>query len=529
MRKTQSILLFFLILALTVGCTPASPAPTLPPSASATPTSGLQPTSPPPATPTPTLPPIPDTEPSYRVAAFYYPWYRTPDVDGEWVHWEQGGLNPPAWIAADFYPALGAYSSNDAAIVAQHCAWLRQARVGVLVSSWWGVGSREDQVVPLLLDTAQRYGLKVAFHIEPYGGRTAQRLVEDIQYIYQRYGAHPAFFRTTAPSRWSPDERSKGLFYLWAARFPDGDSPPVEAEYWRPAIDQIHELPDGGIVLADENEARWVDEGHFDGSYNYGVLDIDERGYNWGRDLPPGAWYVPGINPGFSGQRIGLPDNLYTPRRDGATYEQRWEAALSIGVEPALVTITSFNEWHEGHQIEPAAAGMTDGAGRAYQDYGPLPPDGYLTLTSQWVERFLVATWPESAVLRLRLTTTSDWTTFSLLSGAAWLKPDLLSITGASANANLQGNFIELTQPLDQAFSGGQAEALWEILFSGWEEGGKLVFKLERGGIGMTVLEFSRLVQDEWVVVKTVRWGGTTDDERNSYSFEVEVEELFGE
>jgi hypothetical protein len=450
-------------------------------------------------------------------------------VDGQWVHWEQGGLKPPDFIAADFYPALGAYSSTDPAIVAQHFAWLRQARVGLIVTSWWGKGSREDQVTPLLLEMGERYGVKVAFHIEPYGGRTADSLVGDIRYIYERYGAHPAFFRTTAPSRWSPDERSKGLFYLWAARFPDGDSPPVEPEYWRPAIDQIHALPDGGIVLADENEARWVDGGRFDGLYNYGVLDIYlESGYHWARDLPPGAWYVPGVNPGFSGDRIRLDSSLNTPRQDGATYHQRWESALGEGVEPALVTIVSFNEWHEGHQIEPAAPGIKDGSGKPYQDYSALPPDGYLARTAQWVERLLAITWPESALLRIRLETTSDWSTFSLISGAAWLRPDLISVTGQEARAAIHGNLIELGQPLAQAEAGKKAEMVFDIQISGWQPGVSLVFQIERGDIGMTVVEFSRLHLGEATPLKTVRWGGLTADGRNTFTFEVKIDELLG-
>ncbi|RPJ18655.1 MAG: alpha-mannosidase, partial [Chloroflexi bacterium] len=120
-------------------------------------------------------------DPSYRVAAFYYPWYGNPEIDGDWIHWTQNNHLPPEDISSDYYPALGAYSSNDPAVVAQHMLWLRQAGIGVIITSWWGQGSREDQAVPLLLQMAERYGIKVAFHIEPYQGRTAKSLAGDIQ------------------------------------------------------------------------------------------------------------------------------------------------------------------------------------------------------------------------------------------------------------------------------------------------------------------------------------------------------------
>ncbi len=147
---------------------------------------------------TPVITPITTIEgpdPSDKVAAFYYPWYGNPGIDGQWIHWTQNNHLPPDDIASDYFPELGAYSSNDPTVVAQHMKWLRQAGVGVIITSWWGQGSKEDRVVPLLLKTAEGYGIKVAFHIEPYNGRTPESLVSDIKYIYENYGSSPAFFR----------------------------------------------------------------------------------------------------------------------------------------------------------------------------------------------------------------------------------------------------------------------------------------------------------------------------------------------
>ena len=157
-----------------------------------------------------------EPEPSYKVAAFYYPWYENPTVDGQWIHWMQNNHLPPQDIASDYYPALGAYSSNDPAVVEQHMRWLRQAGIGVIITSWWGQGSREDKVVPLLLQTAKRYEIKVTFHIEPYNGRTAESLASDVQYLYEQYGSHPAFFRSTATSRYSPGAEQAGMFFVWS-------------------------------------------------------------------------------------------------------------------------------------------------------------------------------------------------------------------------------------------------------------------------------------------------------------------------
>ncbi len=517
-----------IVLFLTMACGLELPAPTPMSTSATTPTAPIETAIPTPS-PAPTWPPVIGPEPSYRVAAFYYPWYRTPDVDAHWDHWEEGQFHPPLDISSDYYPVLGAYSIADPAVLAQHFAWLRKAGIGIIISSWWGQHSSEDQAVGLMLDVAERYGVKVAFHIEPYSGRTADRLVSDIQYLYSHYGDHPAFYRTTASSRWSPDARSKGLFFVWAIGVPDNDSPGVEATYWQPALDAIHNLPDGGLVIAHTTEGDWVDGGHFDGLYNYATLHLDEHNnFSWARSLPPDAWYVPSVIPGFSARRIRYPPEDFVPRENGATYAEQWGAALGTGVEPALVTITSFNEWHEGTQIEPAAVGATNGFGYTYEDYDALPVDGYLTLTGQWVARFLAITWPETTRMRVRLATTSDWTDFYLVSGATWLRPDLISVSEEAIDAWMDGNHLALRQPIARAEGGGMVEMIADILFTGWETGGTMVFRIERGHLGSTQVEFSRYVDGKPVVVKTLAWGGISGDEQNSFSIEIPAEELFG-
>ncbi len=339
-------------------------------------------------------PPVTGPDPSTRIAAFYYPWYFNLKFDGRWVHWDQGGYTPPKDIGSDFYPMLGAYSESDPAVLAQHFAWLREAGVGVIISSWWGQGDATDRALPLMFDIADHYGLKIAFHIEPYGGRSAERLAEDIHYIYDKYGDLPAFFWTTETSLFSKDDCPKGLFFIWTTvNAANEASKIVPLRYWRGTMDTLHSQNPGAIVLTDQNDPAWIIKSHFDGSYNYGVLDSDKVGYKWALNLPTGAWYVPGISPGFSARRIGGQAQTYTPRRDGSNYDNRWQSMFAVGIKPNMVAITTFNEWHEGTQIEPAASNMKTSNGSAYQDYGKLLPDGYLQMTRKWVDQFLAHEW----------------------------------------------------------------------------------------------------------------------------------------
>ena len=156
---------------------------------------------------------------SSRVFAFYYAWYKSAAYDGAYSHWNHEYL--PHWdatvakrfktgrhepelgdVGASFFPRLGAYSSNDASVVAAHMRGLRAARVGVLALSWYPPGTADqpgantpDEQVVALLDAAHAAGLAVALHVEPYPKRTAASVGRDIAYAIREYGAHPGLHR----------------------------------------------------------------------------------------------------------------------------------------------------------------------------------------------------------------------------------------------------------------------------------------------------------------------------------------------
>ena len=79
-------------------------------------------------------------------------------------------------------------------------------------------------------------------------------------------------------------------------------------------------------------------------------------------------------------------------REGGKYYTDGLEKALEA--KPEYLSITSFNEWHEGTQIEEVVPKTTqhsiesNGNPFTYMDYSPNPPDFYLTLTSKYAELF---------------------------------------------------------------------------------------------------------------------------------------------
>ena len=91
------------------------------------------------------------------------------------------------------------------------------------------------------------------------------------------------------------------------------------------------------------------------------------------------------VGPGYDDTRI-RPWNAHNTRsrERGAYYERQWRAALEAA--PHAVSITSYNEWGEGTQIEPARP-HTSSTGRRCADYAPDDGAIYMRLTREWAER----------------------------------------------------------------------------------------------------------------------------------------------
>jgi glycoprotein endo-alpha-1,2-mannosidase len=256
-----------------------------------------------------------------EASIFYYPWYGTPQRDGGYLHWDQSGHIPPFDLATSYYPARGPYSGSDPSVVAAQMRDIAGAGIREVVSSWWGWGSLEDQRLPLILSMATRQGLEVAVQIEPYANRSAASVAADIAHLrllgISRFYVYQPF---------EIDEAS------WAAL--------------------LTSLP-GIQVLAQTADIARAQAAHFAGIYTYDIVTHEPATFGWlcARAHRAGLICAPSVGPGYDALRA-TGDTHVRPRRDGATYDAMWQAAIHAGAD--RITITSYNEWHEGTQIEPA-------------------------------------------------------------------------------------------------------------------------------------------------------------------------------
>jgi hypothetical protein len=74
--------------------------------------------------------------------------------------------------------------------------------------------------------------------------------------------------------------------------------------------------------------------------------------------------------------------------------------------------------------------------------------------------------------------------------------------------------------------AGGMVEMTVDILLSGWESGGVLIFEIGRDQLGYTKVELSEFSGSESAVVKTVTWAGIKTGARHAPTVKVPVEEL---
>ena len=79
-------------------------------------------------------------------------------------------------------------------------------------------------------------------------------------------------------------------------------------------------------------------------------------------------------------------------RKKGATYDEWWRDTLAS--DPDFIAVLSFNEWHEGTQIEPAIRIQKIqppylSYEKAYSKTGIAAQFSYLRRTAHWIHLFL--------------------------------------------------------------------------------------------------------------------------------------------
>jgi hypothetical protein len=107
--------------------------------------------------------------------------------------------------------------------------------------------------------------------------------------------------------------------------------------------------------------------------------------------------FIPCVSPGFNINRtFHVKSEFHRSRRLGRTYDDWWEKV--VAADANYVAIISFNEWHEGTEIEPAVPMEIPPRGYlsfegAYLKNGDAAEESYLRRTARWIQLFQTGSW----------------------------------------------------------------------------------------------------------------------------------------
>ena len=333
------------------------------------------------------------------VLAVHYPWYGTPDgPTGRWRHWDHPRLQLPRGrilgyhdprrttaagrqdLGATDTPAAGPYDSRDPAVIDTQLRLARRAGLDGLAVSWWGRESPEAAALPLLFRAARDAGLLVVPYYETgeLWRRGAAGVAADLAALLERHAAEPAWLRIDGAP----------VVFLYAAHR-------LRPAAWDAVRARLAAAGRRLYLVADAPRPEWLDRHpgwleRFDALHVYTPIGFLAAGRDLAatyadlavRARAAGRSFVPAVAPGFDDRVIRVPGTL-VPRRGGATYEATWRAALAVA--PAAILVASWNEWHEGSEIEPS---LEHGA-------------RYLDATREWARRFREgAPWPAGSPAR---------------------------------------------------------------------------------------------------------------------------------
>ncbi|MGB9797636.1 MAG: glycoside hydrolase family 99-like domain-containing protein [bacterium] len=311
--------------------------------------------------------------PQKRVLAFYYPWYGTPSVSGNWVHWNEAGHNPEILLgdnlpdSATTNHPLKLYDSNDPEVIKKHLSLAKWARIDALIYSWWGMDDFTDRAFRKALRIAEKekgIPVKLTIYYETVSQVAVDKVeatVKDLMYILNEYADSPAFFKVG----------NKPVIFIY------GRAMGQLGSKWRDVIDEVKRLRKGNVLfIADSLDSRWLDV--FDGLHEYNPIgailakaDMYKR-YRSCKEIcsKRGKISCATVIPGYDDSNVRQNNPIVRLREDGKLYQKLWEDAIKADVD--WVLICSFNEWHEGTEIEPSV------------EYGKF----YLQLTREYANRF---------------------------------------------------------------------------------------------------------------------------------------------
>lgn len=298
-----------------------------------------------------------------KVCAFYYPWYGNARGPSRcFFHWE--GVDVDSIGSSTHYPMLGPYDSYDEKVIETHMLLAKSSGIDYFIVSWWGIDTFEDKVFHSLLNVGEQLGFNITIYYESYRGLSPlldpTQIVNELSYVVRNYASSPAFLKVN----------SRPVIFIYAVEAYGRDP-----DFWFKVRRSLEEHVGPVYLVGDLRDPRYIHV--FDAFHTYielnlnvmedvfktyrqkmsiGLKDLDlNQAINIilskGNPTIQEKALCFTVVPGYDDRKIRYPGALLD-RRNGETYKAYWQKALKA--DPDLILITSWNEWHEGTEIEPS-------------------------------------------------------------------------------------------------------------------------------------------------------------------------------
>jgi glycoprotein endo-alpha-1,2-mannosidase len=306
------------------------------------------------------------------IGAYYYVWYN----EAQWKKFRSVHT-----------PLREFYDSSDSEVISQHIDWARKFGIKFLLVSWDGpeeegkIADRNlknafltnplshDVQFAILYESEARLKENPSDIMNLGDPRKADRLVADFDYLALNYFKDPRYYRVNG----------KPLVVLYLSRDYKHTINEVggaisrlrrnelyivgDEVYWHtlarnrfrpwktPTLgvrEAFIRLYNGVTAYNMHEEPNVADMKNFDTDFDTRV----EKEYgDWLKALPNAVDFIPNVIPGFNDTKI----RGHTPLQHSVTrFDRQLQLALRHVSKANVLLITSFNEWHEDTQIEPA-------------------------------------------------------------------------------------------------------------------------------------------------------------------------------
>ena len=322
---------------------------------------------------------------NYNVGAHYYAWY------DQWFH-----LGPHKTIRKHLVPSqspqLGWYDSNDSNIISQHYDMARYAGIDYFTVSWWGQGSKDDNVFKnVMIDHPNRGNIKLCVMLE--SNINNSNVYSQMYYLASNYFSKPGYYKING----------KPVVYVYQTRTRSKSDLQDFVNKMRQAASAagFNDIYIVGDEIWSDSNGQWYyftfkyDESRisfFDAITNYDVYGYirEMNDYNTGSsgryvtssDLnnwnswnarwkseanSRGVNFIPGIFPGYDDEAVRDESATQPISRkldnNNSEFGSLFAGQISRVKDDTdsdignAISITSWNEWFEDTQIEPVATG----------------------------------------------------------------------------------------------------------------------------------------------------------------------------